>query len=378
MDSATVYGLDKELKSKQEAKFDKGLESNVRYWIESVTGHQSGEQTMAEYLKDGQVLCALANAVRPGMIKKVNTSKLPFKQMENITFFMNAAREMGVPESSLFGTPDLYEEKNMGSVITCVYMFAGIVQVACRDFPGPALGQAIQPDTKDKKRIVRQVTQSGGLNATLEHQRATTFARAIVTDTADQLDGTTSAPSLELADTTSLDADLRAKQAAKFDVGLEDQVCKWIETLTGETKGERTSHEWLKSGEVLCRLANSVKPGMIKKVNSGSMPFKQMENITFFMNAARRLGVPESSMFGTPDLYEEKNMWSVISCIYAFGGAVQVACPEFKGPNLGTALTSFVTDKRRPDHLATSQYESMQRKMEVERPRDSGIMRGAN
>jgi len=77
-------------------------------------------------------------------------------------------------------------------------------------------------------------------------------------------------------------------------------------------KAEQTMHEWLKSGEVLCRLANAIKLGLIKKVNTQSMPFKQMENTTFFMNAARGLGVPESSMFGTPDLYEEKNMGSLI------------------------------------------------------------------
>merc|ERR1711870_63085 len=67
-------------------------------------------------------------------------------------------------------------------------------------------------------------------------------------------------------------------------------------------------HDWLKSGVVLCNLANQVKPGSIAKINSSTMPFKQMENIKYFMDFARRVGVPESSMFGTPDLYEDKNM----------------------------------------------------------------------
>lgn len=293
---------------------------------------------------------------------------------------MNAARELGVPESSMFGTPDLYEEKNMGSVVMCIYMFAGVVQVACPDFSGPLLGQAIQPDTKDKKRVGGHATQSGGFATTLEQQKATTFSRAIVTEVTGPLDvtgkgatrATIKAPSPEGADAVGLDADLKAKHAAKFDVSLENEVCAWIETLTGESKCGQTTYEWLKSGELLCRVANAVKPGLIKKVNSGSLPFKQMENITFFINAARRLGVPESSVFGTPDLYEEKNMGSVISCIYAFGGAVQVACPEFEGPHLGNALKADVNDRRRGDHLATSQYEAMQRTMEVERPRDGG------
>mmetsp|Transcript_3835 Transcript_3835/g.6348 ORF Transcript_3835/g.6348 Transcript_3835/m.6348 type:complete len:376 (+) Transcript_3835:56-1183(+) len=374
MGSTTDFGLDRELKAKQEAKFDKGFEDSVRPWIESVTGQVNSDHTMAEYLKDGQVLCALANAVRPGMIKKVNTSKLPFKQMENITFFMNAARELGVAESSMFGTPHLHREKNMGSVVSCIYIFAGVIQVACPDFSGPRLGRAIHPDTKDKKRVAGQVTQSGGIAATLEHQRGETFARGIIANEAVPTNASgknateaniSSLP--ECADASGLDKDLQAKLVAEFDVALEGEVCRWIEDVTGEMKAEQTMHKWLKSGELLCSLATAIKPGLSKK----------MENITFFMNAARGLGVPESSMFGTPDLYEEKNMGFVISCIYAFGGAVQVACPEFKGPALGNALKAEVNDKRRSDHLATSQYEAMQRKMEVERPRDGGITLGA-
>merc|ERR1712151_1362745 len=98
---------------------------------------------------------------------------------------------------------------------------------------------------------------------------------------------------------------------------------------------------------------------------------------TFFMKAARELGVSESSMFGTPDLYEDKNMGSVIDCLYAFGGAVQVACPEFTGPKLGHAQNVEAKTAKRGSALCTNQYESMQRTMEVEKPKDGGICRGA-
>ena len=40
-------------------------------WIETVTGAERGDQTFHTWLRDGCVLCALANEIRPGIIRKV-------------------------------------------------------------------------------------------------------------------------------------------------------------------------------------------------------------------------------------------------------------------------------------------------------------------
>merc|ERR1712066_456596 len=131
---------------------------------------------------------------------------------------------------------------------------------------------------------------------------------------------------------------------------------------------------WLKDGLVLCSLVNKIKPGTIKKPNTSKLPFKQMENITFFMKAARELGVSESSMFGTPDLYEDKNMGTVIDCLYAFAGTVQARVPSYTGPKLGVAVAHKDDgDVKRESISAVDQSEAMQRTMQVERPKDSGI-----
>merc|ERR1712110_1122141 len=103
----------------------------------------------------------------------------------------------------------------------------------------------------------------------------------------------------------------------------------------------------------------------------------EMENITFFTKAAREIGVAESSMFGTPDLYEDKNMGTVIDSLYAFGGTVQARVPSFTGAKLGVAVAhKDDKDQKRPGTTATSQYEAMQRTMQVERPKDGGITMG--
>lgn len=377
------FGLDAELKAKQDAKYDPALEAEVVGWIEAIVGADKakGDQPVQEWLKSGQVLCHLINAIKPGTVKKVNTMNAPFKQMENITYFMNGARDFGVPEGSMFGTPDLYEDKNMGSVIQCIYTLGGVVQVECPDFAGPKLGVPVTHVSKDTKRDCGPATQSGGLAVSLDQARPTDGARSragLGVPGAAGGSGAARSPSPRPAGASSsprpaapapaaagsprpsveakpkedglygMDADLKAKQEAGHDQALEEQVIKWVEDIVGaeKAKGDQSMHEWLKSGQVLCHLLNAIKPGTVKKVNTMNAPFKQMENITFFMDGARGIGVPEYAMFGTPDLYEEKNMDSVTKCIFTLGGAVQVHVPEFSGPKLGIPMQDLKDAKR--------------------------------
>ena len=63
-------------------------------------------------------------------------------------------------------------------------------------------------------------------------------------------------------------------------------------------------------------------------------------------------------MLGTPDRHEEKNVDSVIHCIYLLGGTVQVIVPEFPRPQMVTPPTTQSTDKMRNDRLVTNQSEA--------------------
>ena len=101
-------------------------------------------------------------------------------------------------------------------------------------------------------------------------------------------------------------------------------------TNTGNTVPQRANptqtsslQETLKTGEVLCRLVNTLKPGSVKKIGSGSMPFKQMENISQYVSACSALGVPAFETFQTVDLYENKNMMAVVINLHALGRAAQ-------------------------------------------------------
>jgi len=316
----------------------------------------------------------------------------PFKKMENITSFTDACRMLGVNESSMFATPDLYEEKNMGSVINCIYTFGGVIQSTVPDFTGPKLGIMINAQVKDGARSKQMATQTGGFAGTLDQQSAVSHARDVTfgagkNATHNRHDGqpvqtpeNAGGPVQLLTgeELYGLDKELKAKIDSKYDADLDHSICDWIEQVTRSQKGDQSTAEWLKDGQVLCNLANCLKPKSISNITTSKMPFKQMENIKEFIGFARDLGMAESSLFSTLDLFEEKNMPVVLMALYNLGGTVQVKVPEFPGPHLGTAVKAEIRDGNRGLALVTDQNEAMQRHMEIGRPRDGGVAFGAH
>ena len=55
---------------------------------------------------------------------------------------------------------------------------------------------------------------------------------------------------------------------------------KWIEAVTNEAGpsdfGQKTIHEWLKNGVVLCNVINCLSPGSVKKIHDSKMAFKMV------------------------------------------------------------------------------------------------------
>jgi hypothetical protein len=135
--------------------------------------------------------------------------------------------------------------------------------------------------------------------------------------------------------------------AKSCDSSLEEEVLRWVEAVSGERHGCQPLMEWLKDGQVLCRTANKIQQGICPRINSQAMPFKQMENVTAFIQACRKLGVLEKDVFSTVDLYEGKNSKAVLNCIASLGSVVRRTAPSFKGPYLGVAQNASVADAAR-------------------------------
>ena len=100
-------------------------EQEVYEWISEILEKSLPEGELSEVLKNGFILCELINKIlskNPSIaIKQPSKSNLGFFQMENIEYFINKAKECGVPSSENFQTIDLYERKNIKQVYNCIY-----------------------------------------------------------------------------------------------------------------------------------------------------------------------------------------------------------------------------------------------------------------
>lgn len=138
---------------------------------------------------------------------------------------------------------------------------------------------------------------------------------------------------------------IASKLASRYDPDMEAEVIDWFQQLTGEDvpPGMRSVENALRTGVALIKLAQAIQKGtanipapaakMKLKVNTGSAPFKQMENINNFVAFCRKYGVEKTGTFQTVDLYEGRNMAQVLNCISQLGSEAQRH--GFNGPVIG-------------------------------------------
>jgi len=130
-------------------------------------------------------------------------------------------------------------------------------------------------------------------------------------------------------------AEAQKKINSKYSEESASEALEWIKLVTGEdfdTSGQMDNvHSVLKDGSILCKLANKLKEGSVKKIQTSQMAFKCMENINGFLTAAKSLGVPTEETFQTVDLWEKQNMHSVVICLQSLGRKAS----NFGKPSIG-------------------------------------------
>uniref|UniRef100_A0A8C9DTL3 LIM and calponin homology domains 1 n=1 Tax=Prolemur simus TaxID=1328070 RepID=A0A8C9DTL3_PROSS len=95
--------------------------SEAQKWIEQVTGRSFGDKDFRTGLENGILLCELLNAIKPGLVKKINRLPTPIAGLDNIILFLRGCKELGLKESQLFDPSDLQDSSNRAAVKSLDY-----------------------------------------------------------------------------------------------------------------------------------------------------------------------------------------------------------------------------------------------------------------
>ncbi|CAH8486675.1 unnamed protein product [Schistosoma intercalatum] len=159
-------GMDVQINRRLNSKYDAESEAEAISWLNQLTNENVpfGRENVAAALKNGQILIKLINVVFDGTASlpsaaakmkrpfKANTMTAPFKQMENIQTFLNAAVAYGVPRASLFQTVDLYELRNMPQVLNTLLQLG--TECQRNNFNGPVCGP--KPTYENKREFTEE------------------------------------------------------------------------------------------------------------------------------------------------------------------------------------------------------------------------------
>ncbi|KAK9462984.1 calponin homology domain-containing protein [Lipomyces oligophaga] len=151
--AASVSNLDQDMAEVRRSKYDSKSVQEAKQWLGLVLEADLGPEDLMDILKDGTVLCSLVNKVNPSINLRPKASRMPFVQMENISMFLKAASNMGLPQYDLFQTVDLYEGKDPAQVLQTLYSFSRQANQMNSEIPtlGPKLGQKRQTPVRPTK-----------------------------------------------------------------------------------------------------------------------------------------------------------------------------------------------------------------------------------
>ncbi|XP_068870310.1 LIM and calponin homology domains-containing protein 1 isoform X1 [Aphelocoma coerulescens] len=154
--------------------------TEAQKWIEQVTGRSFGEKDFRSGLENGILLCELLNAIKPGLVKKINRLPTPIAGLDNIILFLRGCKELGLKESQLFDPGDLQDTSNrvtiknidysrkLKNVLVTIY-WLGKAANSCTSYSGSTLNlkefegflAQMRKETEDIDSPKRSIRDSG-------------------------------------------------------------------------------------------------------------------------------------------------------------------------------------------------------------------------
>ncbi|XP_053259883.1 LIM and calponin homology domains-containing protein 1 isoform X2 [Podarcis raffonei] len=159
------------------------------------------------------------------------------------------------------------------------------------------------------------------------------------------------------------------------------RLCRWPVRARGcwrrrSLRGTRRSQLWLKrsSGS---RLLNSIKPGLVKKINRLPTPIAGLDNIALFLRGCKELGLKESQLFDPVDLQDNSSKATVrnLDCSRKLKNVLVTIYWLGKTANSSTGFSGATLNLREFEGLLTQLRKETE---DVESPkrsiRDSGYV----
>nr|XP_033802479.1 LIM and calponin homology domains-containing protein 1 isoform X9 [Geotrypetes seraphini] len=149
-------------------------------WIEQVTGRSFGYKNFRAGLENGVLLCELLNAIKPGLVKKINRLPTPIAGLDNVILFLRGCKELGLKDSQLFDPSDLQDtsarvtvkstdcNRKLKNVLVTIY-WLGKAANNCTSFNGATLNlkefegllTQMRKETEDIESPKRSIRDSG-------------------------------------------------------------------------------------------------------------------------------------------------------------------------------------------------------------------------
>ncbi|KAF4118647.1 hypothetical protein G5714_000698 [Onychostoma macrolepis] len=171
----------------------------------------------------------------------------------------------------------------------------------------------------------------------------------------------------------------RQQSAVSCELAFQEAQ-RWLEEVTKKHFGSKSFRVALEDGVLLCDLINTLKPGIIKRVNRLSTPIAGLDNVNVFLKACEKLGLNEAQLFHPGDLQDvstrvtvrleetSRRLKNVLITIYWLGRKAQ-SDPFYTGPQLNLKAFEGLLGTA----LSKALEESVQSKSSV---RDSGYTEG--
>ncbi|XP_048052938.1 LIM domain only protein 7b isoform X2 [Megalobrama amblycephala] len=171
----------------------------------------------------------------------------------------------------------------------------------------------------------------------------------------------------------------RQQSAVSCELAFQEAQ-RWLEEVTKKRFGSKSFRVALEDGVLLCDLINTLKPGIIKRVNRLSTPIAGLDNVNVFLKACEKLGLNEAQLFHPGDLQDvstrvtvrreetSRRLKNVLITIYWLGRRAQTD-PFYTGPQLNLKAFEGLLGTA----LSKALEESVQSKSSV---RDSGYAEG--